>query len=148
MAAKVPTMAPVQGKLKAKISFNPAEKKGTTFRAYRDDVEEDFDEFVIGYVLTEDLNAYDVADTDEKALKKYNMKIARRFIYESLCVYKGEPKLIWITLANKYAAKEITDIENKLTEWQNLSMNQSKTCEDFSAHLESLPDNLDRLSKP
>jgi hypothetical protein len=28
MAVKVPTMAPVQGKLKAKISYDPSDKKG------------------------------------------------------------------------------------------------------------------------
>jgi hypothetical protein len=85
--AKVLELAPIQGKLKAKITFDPTDKKGITFVSYCEDMEEYFDEFLISYILTEDMAAYSGAETDEKALKLYNMKIAHRFIYESLFLF-------------------------------------------------------------
>jgi hypothetical protein len=110
--------------------------------SYHEDMEEYFAEFLISYIFTQDYGDYSAADTDEKALKLYNTKITRRFFYESLNreaekiarspVHKGEPKLIWNALKAKYEGKQRTDIERKLTEWQNITMNSSEQAEAFT----------------
>ena len=54
----VPVMASVQGKLKAKYSFNPDEYVGSAktaaFISWYSNITEYFDEFIIGYMLTDE----------------------------------------------------------------------------------------------
>ena len=139
--AAVPAMASVQGKLKTKIEFDPSNTKKKTFQAYKSDMEAYFEEFVIGYVLKDDAATYAPADGDgdavkaTKALKEYNMKIARRFLYGSMIGEadtlarspdnKDEPKLIWKALCDKYDAKEVIDIEAKTTDAQHWPQRKS-----------------------
>jgi hypothetical protein len=51
MADAAPVMTNIQGKLKAKIVFDPLDKT-VTFQSYQADMMEYFDEFCIGWVLT------------------------------------------------------------------------------------------------
>ena len=80
----VPDMASIQGKLKASIVFDPDDIKAKTFQSYRQDMEEYFDEFVIGFVLSEEWSDYNDNDDGNKPLKRFNAKIARRYIYSTL----------------------------------------------------------------
>ena len=158
MAAAVPVMSSIQGKLKAKIEFDPDDMKKRTFQSYKEDMTAYFDEFMIGFVLTENFDVYmPPGDEDAKKLKEYNMKIARRFLVSSVLGeagmlarspdHGGEPKKIWEALCAKYDGKDKIDIEAKTSEWHSLNIGRNEKAMEFAMRIKTLADDLARLGK-